>query len=84
VGWMVGGRRQWTGSRRRCGSGGMLVMSWLVLWWRVMYRWWRLVMVIPVRLVPAGWRGTIVPVLVLGRGRSVRGRRTGLWGVIMM
>jgi hypothetical protein len=41
-------------------------------------------MVIPVRLVPAGWRGTIVPVLVLGRGRSVCGRRTGLWGVIMM
>ena len=49
-----------------------------------MYRGWGLVVIVSIRLVPAGWRGTIVPVLVMGRWRAIRGRWTGLWGVIVM
>ena len=44
----------------------------------------RLVVIISIRLIPAGWRGTIVSILVVGRWRSVRGRWTRLCSVVMM
>jgi hypothetical protein len=52
--------------------------------WRVMYRRWRLIMVISTGLAPAGWRRTVVSILVVRRGRSVCGRRTRLGGVVMV
>jgi hypothetical protein len=59
-------------------------MSRLVLWRRVVYRWWRLVMIVSAGLAPARWRGTIVSVWIVRMWRTVRGRRTGLLRMIMV
>lgn len=80
--------RQLARSRRWCGSGsrrgGVLVVTWLVLWGRVVYRRWRLVMIVSAGLAPSRWRGTIISILIVGGWRTIRSRRSGLLGVIMV